>query len=96
MTARQKCKRLKRLVVAYEDALMDAMTMASISAEDARRRHKEAEKYRREISWYQELYDKARAGHKRAAEDAETLRRENAKLQAELAGRKPLLQRLFG
>ena len=37
-----------------------------------------------EIEWYQELYDKARRAQIAAAEDAEALRQENARLRHQL------------
>lgn len=93
MSARQKCKILKKKLQIANDSLHE---IAPILA-----RHKlEHEKLKQQIAylqwdidWYQVLYDKARAAQKHHAEDAERLRRENAQLRADLERCKPFWRR---
>ena len=93
MTARQKCKVLKRKLRFADDSLYAA-------AQALKQHNLEYEKLKQQIShlqwdidWYQILYDKARAAQKHHAEDAERLRRENAQLRADLERCKPFWRR---
>lgn len=96
MTARQKCKKLKRQILREHAALETLFAIMDLREAQRGRLIQQVETYKQEISWYQELYDKARCAQIASAEEAEALRRENAQLRAELGRPRTLLQRLFG